>query len=62
MCSKKGFTIIEILLVVAIISLAIMIAFPAANKLSTKFNSYLENVEKRHLEKKENFQRFLNDE
>ncbi|HIE59668.1 MAG TPA: prepilin-type N-terminal cleavage/methylation domain-containing protein [Persephonella sp.] len=62
MYSKKGFTLIEILIIVAIIAIAISIVYPLSTKTLDKFNKYIKNVEKKHILKKEKFKKFLNDE
>jgi len=62
MSSKNGFTLIEILVVVVIISIAVIVVYPISTKILDKFNAYIENVEKKHLHIKEEFDKFLQDE
>jgi len=59
---KKAFTLLEILLVIAIISLAVSITYPAGVKILERFNSFLDKVEKKSMERKKQFEKFLNDE
>jgi prepilin-type N-terminal cleavage/methylation domain-containing protein len=59
---KKAFTLLEILLVIAIITLAVTITYPSGVKILERFNAFLEKVEKKSMEKKKRFEKFLNDE
>ncbi len=61
MLSKKGFTIIEILIVVSIISLISSIIIPSSIKTYTKFNTKLEKEKHIIEQEKEDFLKFISD-
>jgi len=59
---KKGFTLIEILVVIFIISLVVSITYPVTMNLMDKFENYIKKAERTNLKNKEKFKKFLNDE
>ena len=59
---KKGFTLIEILIVITIIAITVSIVFPAFFKIQEKFENYIKKAEQKNLQKKKQFISFIKDE
>jgi len=59
---KKGFTLIEILIVISIIAITVGIVYPSFFKLQEKYKNYISQVEKKNELKKEKFLSFIKDE
>ncbi len=58
----QGFTLVEILIVMLIMTLAIAVVYPVSYKMVDRFDLYLEKFSGRNLEKKERFMAFIQDE
>jgi len=59
---QRGFTLLEMLAVFVIISLAIGIIYPVSYRLAEKFESRLQLASIANEEKKQEFMRFIRDE
>lgn len=59
---KKGFTLIEILIVIAIIATTLAVVYPSFFKIEAKFTQLLQKAEEKELIKKRNFLSFIKDE
>lgn len=60
--NKSGFTLIEILITITIISLSIAIVYPVSVKILDKFENYISKFEEKQNKDKERFERFIRDE
>ncbi len=59
---KKGFTLIEILVVISIIAITVGVVYPSFFKLQEKYKNYISKIEKQNQIKKEKFISFIKDE
>lgn len=59
--ATNGFTLIEMLVIMALISISVAIVYPSVHGLREKFDTLLEESEARKNVKKETFTRFVND-
>ena len=59
---KKGFTLIEILIVIVIISISIAVVYPASEKFLNKITTYIQSFQIKNKKEKEKFNKFIKDE
>ena len=59
---QRGFTLIEILVVMLIMVIAISVVYPVSYRMVDRFALYLEKYSVRNQEKKDRFLAFIHDE
>ncbi len=59
---KRGFTLIEILVVMAIIAITVGVVFPTYFKLQEKYRNYISQIENKNQQMKQKFISFIKDE